>query len=403
MLTKEHLTFRIRNGRAVPQFLPVDDAKVRGVAADLLAVFEGAEGLSLGELEEQAADAADGDVGAALSKLLLDSCETEEDDGQVAASRWESLLKAEALRTQRASREEFQQKMAGVGSRLYADLPACRRVRSYKVMDPETLLHRYNAAQVQGLLLRARRVVIRLRSTDLAERRELFRQLRFHRLLGEVRPLAATKTKAQGLEVELSGPLSLFDQATTYGLRLANFFPRVLLLADWELEADVHVKNRELVLKVDASTGLKSHYRERRPYIPEELTALIDQFNERHGPTWRMSAANDFVHVGKESYCFPDLAVEGKSGQIFHVELFHRWHSAGLAGRLQALEKHPESSLCLGVSKSLLKDPALDEALKASRHFAKSGFYFSEFPTPKAVAELLDRAQTVQASYGKVK
>lgn len=392
MLTKEHLSFRIRSGRAHPQFLEVSDAKTLAVAADLLAVFDGAEGMSLGDLENQADEAVEGDVGAALSKLLLDSCETEDDDGQVAAARWENLLKAEALRAKRPSAAEFQQEMGPVGARLYADLPACRRVRSYKVMDPEALLHRYNAAQVQGLLLRARRVVIRLRSADLAQRRELFRQLRFHRLLGEVRPLAETKSKAAGLEVELSGPLSLFDQATTYGLRLANFFPRILLLDDWEFEADVHIKNRELVLKLDASTGLKSHYKERRPFIPDELTSLIDAFNERMAPKWKVAPASDFVHVGKESYCFPDLTLTHVTGKNLHVELFHRWHSAGLAGRLQALDKHPVSTLSLGVSKSLLKDPSLDEALKASRHFAKSGFYFSEFPTPKALADLLDRA-----------
>lgn len=392
MLTKEHLSFRIRSGKAVPQFVDVTEASSRSVAEDLLAVFDGAEGMSLGDLEEQAADAADGPLGAALSKLLLDSCETEEDDGQVAEARWESLLKAEKLRAKKPTAAEFRAEMGGAGANLYADLPACRLVRSYKVMDAEALLHRYNAAQVQGLLLRARKVWVRLRSTDLAERRELFRQLRFHRLLGEVKPLAGKKTKAPGLEVELSGPLSLFDQATTYGLRLANFFPRILLLSDWELEAEVHVKNRELVLRLDSSSGLKSHYKERRPYIPEELTALIDSFNERQSPHWRIETASDFVHVGDESYCFPDLAIHGRNGEVFYVELFHRWHAAGLAGRLQALNKHSVSGLYLGVSKNLTKDPKLDEALKASRHFAKSGFYFAEFPTTKALAELLDRS-----------
>jgi predicted nuclease of restriction endonuclease-like RecB superfamily len=391
MLTKEHLSFRIRNGSAKPQFLDASDAKNLAVAEDLLAVFDGAEGMRLGDLEDAADEVAQGDLGKALSKLLLDACDTEEDDGQVAALRWEKLLEAEALRRERPTSADFQQRMGATRDRLYGDLPACRRVRSYKVMDAEGLLHRYNAAQVQGLLLRARRVVVRLRSAELTERRELFRQLRFHRLLGEVRPLPATKTKAQGLEVELSGPLSLFDQAATYGLRLANFFPRVLLLSDWELEADVHIKNRELTLKLDASSGLKSHYKERRPYIPEELTALIDSFNERMAPEWRMTPGEDFVHLGQESYCFPDLTIRGNE-KIFHVELFHRWHAAGLAGRLQALDKHPVSALYLGVSKAVARDPELASALKASRHFAKSGFYFSEFPTTKALAELLGRA-----------
>ncbi len=402
MLTKEHLNFKIKNGRAVPQFLDPGDALATGLAEDLLTVFRDGEGSRVGELEAAAEEVADGDLAAAFRKLLLDACATEEDDGEVADFRWQCLLKAQELRRRvpALSPAEFQAAVGAPGDRLYADLPACRKVRSFKDMDSSGLVQRYNCAQVQGLLLRARSVTIRLKGAALSDRRELFRQMKFHRLMGAV---TQTEGKKGGIEVTLSGPLTLFDQAATYGMRLANFFPRILHLADWQIEAEIHVKNRDLSLKLDASAGLVSHYAARRPYIPEELTALVDGFNERMSPAWRIESATEFVHIGSESYCFPDLTIYGQNGRTLHIELFHRWHAAPLSGRLQALEKHPDSELFLGVSKNLAKNPELDETLKASRVFVKWGFLFSEFPTHKTISELLVRNSSGQRSYGKVK
>ena len=218
MLTKGHLKFRIRNGRAVPQFLPPTDPAALALAEDLLELFRGAEGRAVGEIEEAAAELGDGDLAAAFRKLLLDQTDTEEDDGQIAARRWQLLLKAEALRRQAPppTPADFQQTMGDAGATLYADLPACRRLRSFTDMNAESLIHRYNCAQVQGLLLRAESVTVKLVGSDLGSRRELFRQLKFHRLMGGVEQLGGKKG---GIAVTLSGPLTLFDQATTYGLR----------------------------------------------------------------------------------------------------------------------------------------------------------------------------------------
>ena len=38
---------------------------------------------------------------------------------------------------------------------LYSDLPEHRKILSFEVLAPEALLHRYNCAQIQGLILRS--------------------------------------------------------------------------------------------------------------------------------------------------------------------------------------------------------------------------------------------------------
>ena len=93
--------------------------------------------------------------------------------------------------------------------------------------------------------------------------------------------------------------------------------------------------------------------------------------------------------VGRESYCFPDLAISHQDGRRAHVELFHKWHAGQLLGRLAALDRHGDVPLVVGVAKTLAKAKGVDQALTTSRHFAKWGFLFSDFPTPKALVPVL--------------
>lgn len=396
MLTKEHLKFKIRSGRIKPELLIPMPPAALSAAEELLDVFRYAPGQSLGEIEETSSVAAEGQIPMALRKLLLDACDVDEEVDGVEDFRWDLFRKAQALRLAEPKLDvaAFQTRLgaevglphAQVKDRLYGDLPACRRVRAFKDSTPEALVHRYNLSQVQGLLLRARSVTIKLKESSLGERRELFRQIKFRRLIA-----AVVDDGKKGLVLELSGPLGLLDQASAYGMRLASFFPHVLHLSRWEMRAEVHINNKEVELRLDETCGLQSHYTQRTPYIPEEMTAFMESFNQRSS-LWRAEPASDFVHIGRESYCFPDLTISGY-GRRVHVELFHRWHAGTLLGRLQSLEKSPVSDLYVGVGKSLAKHPDVAAQLASSAWFAKYGFIFSEFPTPKAIASLLSPGQ----------
>lgn len=396
MLTKEHLKFKVRNGRVKPELLPEDDEPTLAAAAEMLGIFQNAVGQSFGELEEAATALAGGPTALAFKKLLLDQCDVDAEDEGLVERRWEWLKAAQALRSDgKPTIGLFHERLAKVAalgieqvkSGLYGDLPACRTVRGVRDMSPAELLRRYNCGQVQGLLLRSRRVTLRVKDASLGERRELFRQVKFRRLIAAVQ-----EDGDKGLLLELSGPLGLLDQASAYGLRLAAFFPSVLHLKAWELRAEVHINSKELELRLDQSLPLRSHYQKRDPYIPEELTAFVEAFNQREAGRWRAEAGGDFVHIGRESYCFPDLTIHGQ-GRRIGVELFHRWHAGQLVKRLDVLdnclETAPISDLLVGVGKVLAAGPA-KERLAESRWFRKFGFIFSDFPTPKIVAARLE-------------
>jgi hypothetical protein len=136
-----------------------------------------------------------------------------------------------------------------------------------------------------------------------------------------------------------------------------------------------------LILSLNQECGIQSHYQKRDPYVPPELTACLNQFNDTHQGA-QLALAEAFVHIGRESYCFPDLMVTYKdSGRQVNFELFHRWHAGQLKGRLTALEKNPVMDLRLGVCKSLSKDGDVGPYLERSEWFQKYGFFFRDFPT----------------------
>lgn len=364
------------------------------MAADLIQIFKAAEGKTVAEVEEEIQGSYFGThaLTPALTKLLFDRSEEEEDDGRIEKLRWEQLNAAEALRQkqsfptlqayQKALAEQLGGDSAELREVLYADLPEFRRIRGFRPLAQDSLLHRLNCAQIQGLIIYALDLKVEIMSTDLAERRRFFRCLKFQRLLAEV-----AETKA-GFSVTLSGPLRLFQQAQSYGLRLANFFPYVLQMKRWEVNAELKMGTKNLSLHLNEKIGVKSHYREFLPFIPPELTAFIASFNER-GQGWTAEVGDDYLHLGDQSYCFPDVSLKGPLGEKVHLELFHKWHSSQLAHRLKTLEANPDQPLVIGVAEEVRSDKACETAISQSKWFNRNGFAFKTFPTPKALLAVL--------------
>src|SRR5690606_29142484 len=201
----------------------VGDPGVLAPAEDLLEIARQAAGRSVGAIEEETADAAHGAPHlAGLRKLVLDRLELGDPDEDVEAFRWQAFISSEALRRSGASADpgdlrrqvaaELKTSVESLRAGLYGDLPAEREVRGFPPTTATWLVQRYNTAQVQGLLLRCRRVVIEVAGADLAQKRTLFRQLKFHGLMSEVDPTPG----GDRLLISLSGPLALFQNAQTY-------------------------------------------------------------------------------------------------------------------------------------------------------------------------------------------
>lgn len=397
MLTKELLQFTHRKGLLVPTFIEESRPALIKVADDLRATFAVAVGRTLSEIEA-AADAVESREACVdgLKKLLSDRCEFADLDDEVMAKRWELFRVAQEIRDEGEWGDS--QDFASIISKrvseapevlkanLFADHPDERRCIKFEDITAKELLEIYNRSLLQTLFVFADEVKISVRGASLVEKRALFRQLKFHSLMSEV----AVDPDDASFTIYLSGPLKLFYKSTTYGLRLARFIPNVLHLKEWELDATVQLKNKRLQLKLDSSCRVKPRGRGLTGYVPEEFAEVMRLFNEAENG-WIMEPSEDFINIGRQSYCFPDFDLkQAKGKKRIHVELFHPWHKGQIAGRLAALEKSAVKNLILGLDKVLMKDKDVKSLAESSPWFEKYGFEFSQFPTPRQLLKTLE-------------
>lgn len=401
MLTKDLLKFNIRNDRVYPKFVNMDDDGALRTATELIEIFRSTvPGVTIHDLDERLADAGcvRHPLHDALVKLLYDRCTQEDEDDAIGVRRWEVLKKAKDLRTahQVTSLAGFQVELAQamgcswqqIAAGLYADLPEHRRLVNFKPIQSEALLNRYNTALVQGLLLKSDRVSVVFKGATTAQKRYFFRQLKFHRLMA----LIHSNPEGSSLEVTIDGPLGLFDGAQAYGFRLAAFFPRILALPEWSIEAEVAVKQRKVRLKLTSQSGLQpAKAAISDGYVPPEYGEIFARIQD-FDPTLQIGSGTDFVHLGNQSYCFPDFTVEHRaSGRKFHFELFHRWHQGQIAHRLRAWIANPALNLAFGACSSLKKDA---EILKIVGEFEKNGgifFWFQDLPAPRTISAAVSK------------
>ncbi len=340
MLTGDLLQFTRRGGRIRPRQVNPRDPRLQAGAVELIALFQAHRGRRRGELEE--ALARTGPAGLepkrarALARLLLERCEFQVSAAADPPALRQALFDAAAhdwTRRDDAGSAEWRAALlervgstqglvaAQVEDALYADLEENQIVAAFDPPTPERLLHRYNVAQVQGLLLRADHVRIRAFWPTPQRIRQLLRYLKFFRLLFVIEMV--TTPEKTWLELTVDGPLSVLEGATRYGLNLAQFFPALLLWeGSWLLSAEVRLRGRGAaeVLEVEPHPGLRSHYPDQGQWVPEDVRGFVGAFNAAGGG-WRAEPAEDVLLLPGNAYLVPDYRfVHDASGRTVTLE-----------------------------------------------------------------------------------
>ncbi len=414
MLTKELLCFRTSKGKILPKLIEPEAPKLLRIANELIAAFSESVGEVRETLEWRTKQVLDryplnALVGRGLEKLLLDRTEFDTEAKMELTKLREKIFSSTAalLSVKDESRlsgfemgvdvdlESYQREVArsmGISAeelsrQLYGDLPPFQQVLHFRGMTATGLLHRYNCAQIQGLLLRCEGLTVYMPESGAAKLRQLLKYLRFNKLLAKI---SYDQTRKKTILLEIDGPLSLFVQTQKYGINLANFFPAILHQPKWGLEAEVRIrKNQVHSLHLDQSCGIRSHYRQFLAYIPEEIQ-LFSQQLAKQIPDWELTSSPEFVTLTGESLCFPDYLLMHCSGKKVSLELFHTWHAAPLRSRLDQLDAQNEAPLLIGINRGLLKNVQLAEQVEASVYFSHYGFFFREVPTAAKLRPLLD-------------
>lgn len=379
MLTADLLRARVVKGEVRPVYVDPQAPSLLALASTLVELFTRYVGRPRGELDdalaEQLGEGTDYLLHRGLAKLLADrtTFEVNAPCDPVALRRRVFELSAESHpvvlhadpRINAVSRDavlaraatEFGLTREAAEAALYADLEAEHVVKAFESLPAEALLTRYNLALAQAVLLRASRLTITITPGDPARYRQLFRAIKFYRLMHTV-----TGDGRAGYTITLDGPLSLLKLTGKYGVQMAAFLPALILCEGWKLHADlVWSKRRDATtFTLDPSRGLRSHYPDRGVYVTDEERFFVERFEAAETP-WQLEKRPEIVDLDGRGVLIPDFVIRRRDdGREALFELVGYWRKGYLEARAALLRECGPRNLLLAVSTRLR---GCDEAL----------------------------------------
>lgn len=355
MLTGDLVRVRVVKKSLVPSLIDPESRRHLDRAESLIDCMANAldREQSRGEIDDAVKDLAGMDVDhkitKGLAKLLMDKGEFETKSPiEPQALRWqvfcEAAKRAPIALSENASGhptaadvlavvgEDLGTDPQSVARGLYADLKQEQILSAIPLPTPNALLHRYNTALVQALLIKASHLILDLTHPKPKYVRQLMRHLKFHQLMYRIR------TTPDGVRVEVDGPQSLLKLSTRYGLQLANFLPAVLLQpGEWCLRAEVLWGRKRKVrkqLELSSETGLVSHYRDTGTWTSRTETWFLERF-ETVDTDWTVHPG-EAIDLGNQTVVVPDLTFK-KGRRVGHLEICGFWRVNHLAERLEQL------------------------------------------------------------------
>ena len=363
-------------------FLEVLGAHVGASRAD---VDEALSAIPVGARERKLADG--------LLKLLDDACEFSMDaPADPVALRSEVFLAATAARASLGEIDTFDRAavMANVAEArgmtadaleraIYADLRSEAVLAKAPTLKPEVLVHRYDAGQVQAVLLRAVRVVAVVSAASPEASRALFRALKFRRLLHKVERSGA------GYRIEIDGPYSMFESVTKYGLELALVLPALEACGKLSLVAEVRWgKTREsLAFKYEHDGAGAAE--EDGDALRDDVATLLEGFGALDSQ-WKARAARDVLELRGVGLCVPDLVFEHRrtKKKVF-FEALGFWSRDAAWKRVELVKAGLPTPILFAVSTRLrVSETVLDDTETAALYVYKGVM------SPRAVERKLD-------------
>jgi uncharacterized protein len=250
---------------------------------------------------------------------------------------------------------------------LYADVRGAQALTHFDALTAEGLLERYELGQAQAVLLRATQVIFRVQGADPEAYRRLFRRIKFHRLLHRI-----DRDGPNGYRIEVTGPFSLFESVTKYGLQLAMVLPAVRACGRWSLEAQVCWGKDRTPLTFALEGRADTVADDEEAHLPDEVRTLLQRFEQRTTP-WRARPCTEILDLPGVGLCVPDLVFEHqRSGARAFVEVLGYWSRAAVWKRVELVEGGLAEPIVFAVSKRLrVREEVLPEDAPAALYVFK--------------------------------
>lgn len=404
MLPSELLICQYRGDEVVPKRLPLN-ASNRTLARELIDLFADSVGTSRAELQARLqmreGDQVDYRTQRGLSHLLSTAYCTFEMlaplEPPVLRQRVFAVA-AGAIPSPQSTLATLEQVAVSVGRELnreiraqqisdwlYADLPEHHVLTTFDQPTPETLLHRYNLSQAQGVFYRAREVIVNVHRNDPGEYKLMFRYLKLFGLMAYIEGDAE-----HGFTLTIDGPSSLFKPSTRYGLAIAKLLPALLHVKRWDLTANLVPRAgmtadpQPYRFRISSNCPLVSHYPAGKPF-----DSMLEQaFAARWHKTttdWVLEREVDLIPI-PGSVMIPDFRLLHPDGRVFLLEIVGYWRPAYLRKKFAQVRRANRDDLILAISERLNLERAgvnLDDV-------PGRVVWFKDRLLPKSVLQVLD-------------
>ncbi len=310
-------------------------------------------------------------VADGLRKLIMDRCDFEMQStvDPVELREWVFAKSAAVRRSDssdspfdrdtvlKSAGERFEQPSERIEELLFADLRTEQKLISYRGISAEQLLIEYDLSQCQAVLLRASEVRVEIAFVSNAAARDLFRRLKFLRLLHRIR-----RSGTNRYEIAMSGPHALFRSSSKYGLQLAIALRHFFAGGEFKLEADVQWTKAKTpavfrLASSDLPPGIVAP-----DLVSDELKLLLKNL-KKLSSDWGVRRSTALLQLPGHDICAPDLVFthEG-SGQKVYLEIMGFWSRESVWRRVDLVSEGLKEPIVFAVSERLrVSEKALDD------------------------------------------
>lgn len=242
---------------------------------------------------------------------------------------------------------EFHVSTDEVMNGMYADLEENHRLTGFEPPTAEWLLDRYNVALAQAMLYRASEMTIRIYRNIPTKYRLVFQFIKFFKLMHVV-----SGNNADGYQIVLDGPASMFRLSQKYGIQMALFLPALLHCDRWWLDATIIMNKKDhLRFNLNDEFGLQSHYRDPGEFDSELEQRFATQF-DKIKTEWTLERETDIINL-KDTVMIPDFAFSHPDGRRALMEIVGFWTPDYLQKKLWKLKRAAMPNMIIAVSDQL--------------------------------------------------
>jgi len=277
---------------------------------------------------------------------------------------------------------------------LYADLKENHKCTKFDTISAPALVDLYVRSQKQAVLLRAVKVVVKIRCADPAGYRMFFQKLKFRRLLHTI----DYDKQEDRYRIEIDGPFSLFKAVTRYGLQLALMLPALEESGGrWELDADIKWGRERKPFVFHLEGKPESVLQDCKVRLPDEVEQLLERFKGIESP-WKARVANDLLDLPGVGLCVPDLVfTHEESGIRIFLEVLGYWSREAVWRRVELVEAGLPFQIIFAVSRRLrVSEEVLDKDLPGRLYVYQR--VMSATSIIKRLREILKRQRTVETA-----